>query len=202
MPAPASKSDNVSVNRLPQILAAGAFLLFLLAGSSVCHSLYLVMYLLPMSPEMRVLVPPDYEGPILIVWGVPEGQSAVVKDNGRLDYYRIASDGALLIKERPAKPHPAGLPLFYMTGQLTFWYEHSEQVLREVPFRCPDTPDEAKGLCGGGTWMMETASGRQLPNKTYYITTFEGEERNSKKLEQLLSVYRKEISNQREGNSP
>ena len=198
---PVSISDSVKRKRISLSLAAGTILLFLLASSSLCHSLYLVAYSMPMGYEVRVLVPPGYEGPILIIWSVLEGQPAEVKDNGRLHYYRIQDDGVLLIQDDPPDAHPAGLPLFHITGHLTFWYEHPEQILRNAMSGCPDAPDQATGLCWGGIGSLKSGSRKEHPYQSFISTTFEGKDRVWNQLDKLRSVYVKELSFQEEGNS-
>lgn len=199
---PVSKSDSIKRNRISFGFVAGTFLLLLLATSGLCHSLYLVAYSMPMGYEIRVLVPPGYEGPILIIWGVLEGQPAEVKDNGRVHYYRIQDDGLLLIQDDPSGPHPAGLPLFYITGLLTFWYEHPEKILQNAMSRCPDAPDQTAGFCWGRIGSLKSGSRKEHPYQSFIITTFEGKERMWNQLDRLLSVYTKELLSPRESDSP
>ena len=111
-----------TIIRIYRTLMAAMFLAILLSFSWICHGFYLGYSGNSVAKETRIIVPTGYEGPLLIVWSVPGGQKAEVKDDGRVLYYYLQKDdGALLIEDKPDEPHPFGIPLFYLRGILTFW---------------------------------------------------------------------------------
>ena len=143
-------------------------------------------------------MPPGYEGPVLLIWNVPGGQTAEIKDNGRLRYYRLQEDGALLIADSPAGPHPYGLPFFYLRGTLTFWHDLPGPYVQYLPSKCPKDPSkQGVGLCAGGIGGTTVTSNdvvvRERPYLSYIITTYENKSMNWVALEKLRSAHSKEI---------
>lgn len=121
-------------------------------------------------------MPPGYVGPVLLIWNVPGGQTAEMKDSGRLSYYRLPDDGALLIADSPSGPHPYGLPLFYLRGTLTFWHDLPGQYMQYLPSKCPrDASNQRVGLCAGGIGGSIVTSNdvviRERPYLSYIVTT-------------------------------
>lgn len=196
MRIPISKTTWIRVYRA---LMAAMFLAILFSSSWICHGFYLGYSGGGVAKETRIVVPTGYEGPVLIIWSVPGGQTAEIKDEGRLLYYYLQNDdGALLIEDEPDGPHPFGIPLFYLQGTLTFWRNlpgpHKQFILN----RCPDASWGPKvGLCAGGiggsTIINNGIVSRERPFVSYILTTYEDKSAAWDELFELKTEYEDRI---------
>ena len=180
--------------RIGRLLAAGTWLLFLFSSAWICHSCYYGSTFISLGKSTRVIMPPGYEGPVLLIWNVPGGQIPEMKDGGRLRYYRLQEDGALPIADPGSSPHPFGLPFLTLRGTLTFWHDLPGPYMQYLSNKCPrDASDQGVGLCAKGIGPIYVTSNnvliRQRPFQSYTVTTYEDRDVNRAKLEELRSTY-------------
>ena len=194
--------------KIRRVFAAASWLLALFCSSWICHGCYYVTEFIAPGPSTRVIMPADYEGPLLIIWSVHGGQRAELRDGGRLHYFRMTDDGAMLIADDPPGPHPFGLPFFGLRGTLTFWRDLPGPYMQHVPNECPDDHlDQWVGLCDKGIGGFTITSNgvvvrRGRPYQSYIVATYKNKKTASVALEALLSTYRHETFFPPEGRSP
>ena len=193
--------------RIRRVLVTGVWLFALLSSAWICHSCYLVTALGSPRSSTRVIMPTGYEGPVLIIWSVPGGQTAELKDDNRLLYYRLQDDGALLIADDPPGPYLYGLPFFYLRGTLTFWHDLPGPHMQYVSSICPDeTSDQGVGLCsgrkGGAILISNGIERRQRPFASYVVTNYENKGTAVMARARLEEEYRHEMFFPPENSSP
>lgn len=190
-------TSRVARVRIGRILAVATFVLIVFSSSWICHGLYLGYSGASLGGNTRIIAPAGYEGPVLIVWSVPGGQQfAEVRDGGRLLYYYLPDDGALLIEDDPPLAHLFGLPFLSLGGHLTFWRKLPGGHLQSVPSNsCPDDPSDPEvGLCAGGvggnkTIVSNEIAREQRPFRSYIITTYENKSASWDALWDLKEEY-------------
>ncbi len=194
--------------RIRRVVATAGWLFALLTSAWICHSCYLATVLGSPRSSIRVIMPTGYEGPVLIIWSVPGGQTAELKDDNSLLYYRLPDDGALLIADEPPGPYLYGQPFFYLRGALTFWHELPGPHIQYVSSICPDEPSvQGVGICSGnrGGGMILVSNGierRQRPFASYEVTSYENQEVASIARRKLEADYRHEKFFPPESSSP
>ena len=139
----------------------GTILVVLLSVLVGCSSPYSALFWQTSSPqEIRVLVASGYEGPVLIIWQVPNGGTATTTDEAFI--YRLQPDGALLLQDDPPRS----------VGQWSFWHEEADGRLVPIPSSTcfNDAPEQGVVVCTG----MSAASSNSKevrPNVSFAITT-------------------------------
>lgn len=194
--------------RIRRIVVAGGWLIALLSSAWICHGFYLGTEAGSVPLSTRVIMPTGYQGPVLMIWSVPGGQTAELKDGDRLRYYRLPGDGALLIADDPPAPYIYGEPFFYLKGTLTFWHDLPGPHMQYVSSVCPDERSgQSVGVCRGNAGMnwVITSNGvtrRERPYTSFVVTTHENKGTARVAREKLEHEYRHEKYYPLENESP
>jgi len=133
--------------------------------------------------EIKVLVPKGYEGPVLIGYQVPDGETFYRQ--GDILIYHIHSDGALMLKENP----PDGIT------SMTFWYVEPDGPLVPIPDSAcfHDSADRGIVVCTGGLMGMNNAKSLR-PNQSFYITKLADKSKRGAEYFALLDRYTERLA--------